>query len=127
MSSTLFLDGARQLQDAPEQEGQVSGQQAPEHLWRPAMRQRGLSGTILVACTHNKQANSIVQCILVLLSLYCHLQEEFISTVWDNNNLPPPNPSDAPYNEPESLPTMQPQSSAAVHPDFGCALPAVPQ
>lgn len=46
--------------------------------------------------------------------------------MWDGNNLPPPNPSDATYNQPESLPTMQPQSSAAVHPDFGCAWPAGP-
>ncbi|CAL5224566.1 g7271 [Coccomyxa viridis] len=45
--------------------------------------------------------------------------EDFISTVWDNNNLPPPQPSDATYNQPESLPTMQPQSSVAMHPDFG--------
>ena len=30
-------------------------------------------------------------------------------------------PDDATYNQPESLPTMQPQSSVAMHPDFGCA------
>jgi len=63
-------------------------------------------------------------CSFVLLNLFWHLQEEFISTVWDNNNLPPPSTNDATYNQPESLPTMQPQSSVAMHPDFGCALPA---
>ena len=72
--------------------------------------------------SHDNQACSWECCTFVLLNLFWHLQEEFISTVWDNNNLPPPSTNDATYNQPESLPTMQPQSSVAMHPDFGCAL-----
>ena len=80
-----------------------------------------LLGISLGTCEHDQQSLQLQKLSFVLPNLYCYLQEEFISTVWDNNNLPPPSTTDATYNQPESLPTMQPQSSVAMHPDFGCA------
>ena len=62
MSSALFLDGARQLQDAPVQAGQVSGQQGVKDFAISADGSAWASGATLVACTHNKQAETKELC-----------------------------------------------------------------